>query len=250
MSVCAFNTVQPHKRGQRAAAFVFPSECWCLIFPLFLMWLHGSFLNAKQKKRSATSVSSLMNSCFVSWVLILKTGAGSTKQSKEECRVRSKKKKAAIKLNCEEKHAKSLQPLLTLHRFSSLAPLCFHLSCDVSPSAWTAKKLLWNIWLWWRKGSVDWSGGSWGCDSTWAPVSEMWPKLDNRSPRSAPSHRCDWISAVQMIHCSVNTLSVCLISYSSWMFTESWPRKQQRMTWHDLLRRTHQLHDRLMGSLI
>ena len=57
------------------------------------------------------------------------------------------KKKAAIKLNCEEKHAKSLQPLLTLHRFSSLAPLCFHLSCDVSPSARTAKKLLWNIWL-------------------------------------------------------------------------------------------------------
>lgn len=70
MSVCAFNTVQLHKRGQRAAAVVFPSECWCLIFPLFLMWLHGSFLNAKQKKtkkQSATSVSSLMNSCFVSW---------------------------------------------------------------------------------------------------------------------------------------------------------------------------------------
>ena len=192
--------------------------------------------NKKKKNRVPRQFLLLWTRALCRGALILKTGVGSTKQSKEECKKGKKKKgekKPAIKQDCEEKYAKSLQPLLTPRRFSSLAPLCFHLSCDVSYQCTDSQETSLEHLALMEKGfcRLKRSGGSWGCDSTWAPVSEMWPQLVNRSPRSAPSHWWDWISAV---HRSVNTLSVCL-SYKLFFlgvyWVLAWETTARDLTW-------------------
>lgn len=100
-------------------------------------------------------------------VLILKTGAASTKQSQDHHIFRGLKFREIKILTV--KHATSLQLPLILHCFSPLllSTLCFHSSGDVSPGARTAKTsgCLEHLALMEKRFCEDWSWDDYRCGS-------------------------------------------------------------------------------------
>jgi len=91
-----------------------------------------------------------------------------------------------------------------LSRCTALFVFSFFLWREPSAEAANTSGSLEHLALMEKEGSADWSRESW----MWAPVCATWPHFDNRNPFSARYHGGECVSALQIIHRCVNTVSI------------------------------------------